>query len=173
MAIREIIKIPDPALKKVSVPIERVDDDLRKLVDDMLATMYNAPGVGLAAVQIGISRRLLVIDTAREDEPKNPLAFINPEIIWSSDEMSEYEEGCLSIPDVFDNVLRPAEVRVKYLDREGALQETLCTDFLATVIQHEIDHLNGVLFIDHLSRLKRDRVVRKFTKLARQARENV
>jgi peptide deformylase len=174
MAIRKIIKIPDPILKKISDPIERVDDDLNRLIDDMFQTMYDAPGVGLAAVQLGIPRRLLVIDTAREEEePRNPRCFINPEIIWSSEELSEYEEGCLSIPDVFDNVTRPAEVRVKHLDRDGKQRETLCSDFLATVIQHEIDHLNGVLFIDHLSRLKRDRVVRKFTKLARQARENV
>ncbi|MGB7204336.1 MAG: peptide deformylase [Anderseniella sp.] len=173
MAIREIIKIPDPVLKQVSAPVDRVDDELNKLVDDMLETMYNAPGIGLAAVQIAIPRRLLVVDLARDDQPKSPCTFINPEIVWSSEELSEYEEGCLSIPDVFDTIERPAEVRLKYLDRKGQQREEKFDGLMATVLQHEIDHLNGILFIDYLSRLKRDRVVRKFTKLARQARESV
>ena len=173
MAIREIVKLPDPILKKISQPVERVDDELRGLVDDMLATMYDAPGIGLAAVQIGIPRRLLVMDTAKDEQPKDPMAFINPEIVWSSDEVSEYEEGCLSIPDVFDNIERPAEVRVSYLDRDGKQHEEHYDGLMATVLQHEIDHLNGILFIDYLSRLKRSTIVRKFTKLARQQRENV
>jgi len=171
MAIRPIVKLPDPVLKQVSQPVERVDDELRALVGDMLQTMYDAPGIGLAAVQIGIPRRLLVIDLAKEDQPKDPMAFINPEIVWSSDDLSTYEEGCLSIPDVFDDVERPAEVKVKYVDEQGAQREMHCTGLMATCIQHEIDHLNGVLFIDHLSRLKRSMVVRKFTKMARQQRE--
>jgi peptide deformylase len=173
MATREIVKLPDPILKKISQPVERVDDELRSLVDDMLATMYDAPGIGLAAVQIGIPRRLLVVDIAKDEQPKTPMAFINPEIVWSSDELSEYEEGCLSIPDVFDNIERPAEVRVSYLDRDGKQHEELYDGLMATVLQHEIDHLNGILFIDYLSRLKRSTIVRKFTKLARQQRENV
>lgn len=171
MTIRPIVKLPDPVLKQVSQPVERVDDDLRALVGDMFQTMYDAPGIGLAAVQVGIPRRLLVIDLAKEDQPKDPMAFINPEIVWSSDDLSTYEEGCLSIPDVFDNVERPAEVKVKYVDESGKQQEMHCTGLMATCIQHEIDHLNGILFIDHLSRLKRSMVVRKFTKLARQQRE--
>lgn len=173
MAIREIVKLPDPILKKISQPVERVDDELRGLVDDMLATMYDAPGIGLAAVQVGIPRRLLVIDIAKDEQPKDPMAFINPEIIWNSDELSEYEEGCLSIPDVFDNIERPAEVRVSYLDRDGKQHEEHYDGLMATVLQHEIDHLNGILFIDYLSRLKRSTIVRKFTKLARQQRESV
>jgi peptide deformylase len=171
MAIRPIVKLPDPVLKQMSQPVERVDDELRALVGDMFQTMYDAPGIGLAAVQIGIPRRLLVVDLAKEDQPKDPKAFINPEIVWSSDDLSTYEEGCLSIPDVFDNVERPAEVKVKYVDELGKQQEMHCTGLMATCIQHEIDHLNGILFIDHLSRLKRSMVVRKFTKLARQQRE--
>jgi peptide deformylase len=173
MAIRDIIKLPDPLLKKVSAPVERVDDELRALADDMLATMYNAPGIGLAAVQIGIPRRLLVMDVAREEEPPAPHVLINPEVVWTSDGTSEHEEGCLSIPDVFYTVERPAEVKVAYLDREGHQQEMHCDGLLATCVQHEIDHLNGVLFIDHLSRLKRDRVIRKFNKIARHAKEGV
>jgi len=146
MAIREIVKLPDPILKKISQPVERVDDELRVLVDDMLATMYDAPGIGLAAVQIGVPRRLLVVDTAKDEQPK---------------------------PDVFDNIERPAQVRVSYLDRDGKQHEDVYEGLMATVLQHEIDHLNGILFIDYLSRLKRGTIVRKFTKLARQQRENV
>lgn len=173
MAIREIVKLPDPILKKISQPVERVDDELRRLADDMLATMYDAPGIGLAAVQVGVLRRLLVVDIAKDEEARSPMAFINPEIVWSSDESSEYEEGCLSIPEVFDTIERPAEVRVSYLDRDGKLQEAHYDGLMATVLQHEIDHLNGILFIDYLSRLKRGTIIRKFTKQARQQRENV
>jgi len=173
MAIREIVKLPDPILKKISQPVERVDDELRGLADDMLATMYDAPGIGLAAVQIGVPRRLLVVDIAKEEEPRSPKTFINPEVIWSSDELSEYEEGCLSIPEVFDTIQRPSQVRVSYLDRDGKQHETLYDGLMATVLQHEIDHLNGILFIDYLSRLKRGTIIRKFTKQARQQREKV
>jgi peptide deformylase len=169
MAVREIIKLPDRLLKKVSKPVTTVTPEIRALLDDMLETMYAAPGIGLAAVQIGIPQRLVVVDIVRdEDKPKNPMAFINPEIVWASEELREHEEGCLSIPDVFDVVKRPAEVKVRYLDREGRAQEMHCEGLLATCIQHEIDHLNGVLFIDRLSRLKRERVVRKFSKAARR-----
>ena len=169
MAVREIIKLPAPLLKRVSKPVPAVTSEIIALLDDMLETMYAAPGIGLAAVQIGIPKRLVVVDVVRDDDkPKNPLFFINPEIVWSSEEIREHEEGCLSIPEVFDIVKRPAEVRVRYIDRDGRVQEMHCADLLAICIQHEIDHLNGVLFIDRLSRLKRARVVKKFSKSARR-----
>lgn len=164
MALRTIIQLPDPRLKTVSKPVDKVDADTLALLDDMLETMYAAPGIGLAAIQIAEPRRLVVIDAVRDDEPRQPYFFINPEIVWCSDETAEYEEGCLSIPDVYEKVERPAECRVKYLDREGATRELECAGLLATCIQHEVDHLNGVLFIDHISRLKRERIVKKFTK---------
>jgi peptide deformylase len=168
MAIREILKLPDPVLKKVSKPVDKVTPEIISLMDEMFETMYAAPGIGLAAVQIGIPKRLVVIDTARDEAPKNPLYIINPEITWASEELNEHEEGCLSIPEVFDKVKRPAEVKVRFLDRTGAGQEMHCNGLLATCIQHEIDHLNGVLFIDRLTRLKRDRVIRKFSKAAKR-----
>jgi peptide deformylase len=140
----------------------------RKLADDMLETMYDAPGIGLAAIQIGLPLRLLVIDLAREDDEPAPHVFINPEILDSGDERSVYEEGCLSIPEYYAEVERPASVRVKYVDRDGREQEMMAEGLMATCLQHEIDHLNGVLFIDHISKLKRDMVVRKFRKLARE-----
>ena len=167
MPIRDIITLPDPKLRLVSKKIERVDGDLRKLIDDMLATMYEAPGIGLAAIQIAEPIRLLVVDPAPKDSPPAPMALINPEILWSSDERKTYEEGCLSIPDYYEEIERPASVRVAYLDREGKPQEKLAEGLLATVLQHEIDHLDGVLFIDYISKLKRDRVIKKFTKIAR------
>ena len=172
MALREIVILPDPVLKTVSTPVEAVTDDIRKLLDDMLETMYEAPGIGLAAVQIGILKRLVVVDAVRdEDAPRDPMFLVNPEVIWSSEETAEYEEGCLSIPEVYDNVTRPAEVTVRYLDRDGKECERHCDGLLATCIQHEIDHLDGILFIDYLSRLKRDRVVKKFAKAAKQSKE--
>ena len=164
MAKRPIIKLPDPLLKTVSAPVEAVDDEVRALLDDMLETMYEAPGIGLAAIQISVQKRLVTIDLARDDDPKDPHFFINPEIVWTSEETAIYEEGCLSIPEVYEEVERPAECKVKFLDRDGAEQELHCDGLLATCIQHEVDHLNGVLFIDHISRLKRERVVKKFTK---------
>jgi len=167
MTIKPLIILPDPLLRQVSAPIERVDDEARRLADDMLETMYDAPGIGLAAVQIGVPRRMLVIDVSREGEEKTPLVFINPEIVTSSDERSVYEEGCLSIPDYYAEVERPAVVTVNYVDREGKTQQVQADGLLATCLQHEIDHLNGVLFIDHISRLKRDMVVKKFTKAAK------
>jgi peptide deformylase len=165
--IYPIITIPDPVLRRMADPIEQVDDDLQRLMDDMLATMYDAPGVGLAAPQIGVSRRLIVMDAARDDEPKAPIVMANPQILDRSEEMRVHEEGCLSIPEVTAEVERPAVTRVSFLDREGKPQEAELEGILSTIVQHEIDHLNGVLFIDYLSRLKRDMIVKKFTKQKR------
>jgi peptide deformylase len=167
MPIKPLVLLPDPVLRLVSKPVERVDAPLLKLADDMLETMYDAPGIGLAAIQIGEALRMLVIDLAKEGDPPAPQIFINPEILGSSDERSVYEEGCLSIPDYYAEVERPATVRVKYLDRDGKQQEADADGLLATCLQHEMDHLNGVLFIDHISKLKRDMVVKKFKKLAK------
>lgn len=166
-SIYSIVTIPDPVLRKMADPVERVDDSLRKLMDDLLATMYDAPGVGLAAPQVGISRRVIVMDTARDDEPKAPIVMANPEILERSEDMHIHEEGCLSVPEVTADVERPAITRVSYLDREGKRQEAELEGLLSTIVQHEVDHLNGVLFIDYLSRLKRDMIVRKFTKQKR------
>ena len=174
MTIRPIITLPEPLLKTVSEPVAGVDAEVRALFDDMLATKYDAPGIGRAAVQIGVARRLVVVDAVRDEEaPRNPICLANPHIVWACEELAEYEEGCLSIPEIYDKVTRPAEVKVRFLDREGHGREMHCTGLLATCIQHEIDHLNGVLFIDHLSRLKRDRIVKKFTKAKRQEKEPV
>jgi peptide deformylase len=167
MSIKPLILLPDPILRQVSKPVERVDDQLRKFAGDMLDTMYDAPGIGLAAIQVGEPLRMLVIDLAKEGEEPAPHVFINPEVLESSDERSVYEEGCLSIPDYYAEVERPASVRVKYLDRDGKAQEIAADGLMATCLQHEIDHLNGVLFIDHISKLKRDMVMKKFKKLAR------
>ena len=167
MTIKPLIILPDPILRQVSAPIEQVDDAVRNLSADMLETMYDAPGIGLAAIQIGVPKRLLVIDLSKEDEEKKPQVFINPEILQSSDERSVYEEGCLSIPDYYAEVERPARVTVRHLGLDGKEQITEAEGVLATCLQHEIDHLNGVLFIDHISRLKREMVIRKFTKAAK------
>ncbi|MBY3415083.1 peptide deformylase [Rhizobium laguerreae] len=167
MTIKPLIILPDPVLRQLSKPIERVDSDLQRLADDMLETMYDAPGIGLAAIQIGVPRRMLVIDISREGEERQPQVFINPEILTSSDERSVYEEGCLSIPDYYAEVERPATVSVKYLDRNGKEQTVEADGLLATCLQHEIDHLDGVLFIDYISRLKREMVIKKFTKAAK------
>jgi peptide deformylase len=169
MALKPIIILPDPKLRLVSRKIERVDSDLRRLIDDLIETMHDAPGVGLAAIQVAEPIRLLVIDTAKKEEPPDPQVFINPEIVWSSEERSTYEEGCLSIPEYYAEVERPASVRARALDREGKEREVLAEGLLATVLQHEIDHLDGVLFIDHISKLKRDRVIKKFQKAAKRA----
>jgi peptide deformylase len=172
MTVRPILKLPDPLLRTASKPVAAVDDEVRALFDDMLETMYDAPGIGLAAVQVGVAKRLVVADVVKEENaPRRPLFFANPEIVWASDTLAEYEEGCLSIPEVYDMVTRPDAVRVKFLDRDGRPQEMHCTGLLATCIQHEIDHLNGVLFIDHLSRLKRERITRRFVKAKRQEKE--
>jgi peptide deformylase len=166
----EILTIPDPVLRQKSVALETVTEDTRRFMDRMLKTMYEAPGIGLAAIQVGEPVRIVTIDVSRdEDEVKKPLFLVNPEIVWSAeDERSTYEEGCLSIPDYYAEVERPARVRFRYLDYHGKPQEQEADGLLATCVQHEIDHLNGMLFIDYLSKLKRDLVVRKFTKAARE-----
>ncbi len=167
MAIMPIITVPDPRLRKVSTPVERVDAEILTLLDDMLETMYDAPGIGLAAIQVAVPKRIVVVDTGKTDETRAPLFLINPEVVWASEELSVYNEGCLSVPDYYDDVKRPARVRVRHLDRVGAVQEFDADGLLATVVQHELEHLEGGLFIDHLSRLKRERVVKRLTKVAR------
>ena len=177
MAIREILTVPHPVLKQVSTPVTEVTDDLRRLMDDMLETMYDAPGIGLAAVQIGEPVRVIVMDLQEKpaDAPedaegvKTPRYFVNPEIVWKSEELAPYEEGCLSVPEVYDEVQRPARVRLKYLDYNGNAVEEEADGLFAVCIQHEMDHLEGVLFIDHLSKLKRDRAVTKVKKLRKAA----
>ncbi len=164
MSVRDIVVLPDQILRQVSKPLALVDAEAKKLWDDMLETMYAAPGIGLAAVQVGVPLRLVVADLAKEGEEKQPLFFANPEIIWRSEAASDYEEGCLSIPEYYEMVTRPAEVVLRYLDRKGEPAELHAKGLLATCLQHEIDHLDGILFIDHISRLKRDRVVKKFVK---------
>ena len=168
MAIRDILIIPEKKLRLKSEPIKAFDKPLRALVDDMFETMYEAPGIGLAAIQIGEPVRVITIDVAGKDEPKAPQLFINPEIVWSSEETSTYEEGCLSIPEYYEEVERPAKVRVTYFDADGKAHEVEADGLLATCLQHEIDHINGVLFIDHISKLKRDMVIKKFTKAAKK-----
>mgnify|MGYP003555964377 FL=1 len=168
MPLKPLVLLPDPILKSISKPVERVDKALLKLADEMLETMYDAPGIGLAAVQVGEPLRMLVIDLAKEGEEKTPQVFINPEILAMTEDRSVYEEGCLSIPDYYAEVERPAGVRVKHVGRDGKVHEIEATGLLATCLQHEIDHLNGVLFIDHISKLKRDMVIKKFGKLAKQ-----
>jgi peptide deformylase len=204
MAIRPILTLPDPLLRVKCTPVAAVDDRIRALMDDMLETMYDAPGIGLAASQIGVTERVIVVDVAKrreaiarrqqaqedaeageeqeaeeeqapetsgvEDTVPDPICLANPEIVWASEDRSVYEEGCLSIPEFQEEVERPAQIRVKYLDRDGKEREIHADGILATCLQHEIDHINGVLFIDHISRLKRERILKKFTKAAR--REN-
>jgi peptide deformylase len=167
MAIRPILTLPDRILRKQAKRVERVDAELNRLIDDMFATMYDAPGIGLAAPQIGISRRLIIMDPAKDDQPKTPLVMVNPEILDRSEELRLHEEGCLSIPEFNAEIERPARTRVAYIDREGKAQEMEMEGIWSTLVQHEVDHLNGILFIDYLSRLKRDMVVRKFTKQKR------
>ena len=164
MTKRKIITEPDIILRKKSVTLEKVDDDLRDLMDDMLETMYAAPGIGLAAIQIGILKRLVVIDISKEKEKRKPIFLVNPEIIYRSKETSVYEEGCLSLPGQFAEVERPAECSVKYIDYFGKDKELKANGLLATCIQHEIDHLNGILFIDYLSKLKKDMIIKKLVK---------
>jgi peptide deformylase len=171
MAVRRILTVADPAdvkvLKQVSTPVEGVDDHLRGLMDDMLETMYAAPGIGLAAVQIGEPKRVIVMDLAREDEEPQPRYFVNPEITWKSEELFTYEEGCLSVPEIYDGVERPARCKLKYLNYQGDPVEEDAEGLFAVCIQHEFDHLEGVLFIDKLSRLKRERAIAKVKKLKR------
>ena len=164
MAKRPILILPDPRLRAVADPIVEIDEDIKTLAKDMLETMYEAPGIGLAAPQVGELKRIVVMDLSKDDEPKNPIVMINPEILKFSEETVTTEEGCLSIPELYYDVERPAEVTVRYTDLDGKVQETEAKDRLAICVQHELDHLDGVLYIDYLSRLKRDRVVKKFQK---------
>jgi peptide deformylase len=168
MAVHEIIKIPDKRLRQVSEPVKKIDAGIRKLADDMFETMYKAPGIGLAAIQIGVTKRVVTMDLSKKEDDHQPQVFINPELIWTSDKKLTREEGCLSIPDYYEEVERPAEVKVKYLDLDGKAQEIEASGLLATCLQHEIDHTNGVLFIDYLSKLKRDRITKKFIKAAKK-----
>jgi peptide deformylase len=175
MALRDIIILPDKQLRLVSKPIEKVTAEIRQLVDDMFETMYAAPGIGLAAIQVAQPLRLITMDLAKRDEngetQQQPRVFINPEILSASEDLSVYEEGCLSIPEYYEEVERPAKVRVRFTDLDGKVHEEDAEGLYATCIQHEIDHLNGVLFIDHLSKLKRDRVLKKFSKAAKREAE--
>jgi peptide deformylase len=167
MALRPVLIAPDPRLKTVSQPVDQVDSGIRSLADDMLESMYAADGIGLAAIQIGVPRRVLVLDLARKDGRKEPRVFVNPKILWSSEEAAVYEEGCLSVPDIWEEVERPAQIRAEYLDTDGRLQTLEAEGLLATCLQHEIDHLDGILFVDHLSRLKRTMALRKLAKAQR------
>ena len=169
MALLDIINVPDPMLKTKSTPVDVVDADTRKLLDVMLETMYDAPGIGLAAIQVAVAKRMIVMDTAGEDEEKRPQFFINPEVVWESDDVRTFSEGCLSVPEHYADVERPASVRVKYLDYDGNMQEDLMEGLDATCIQHEIDHLNGVVFIDYLSRLKRNMIIKKVQKATKDS----
>ncbi len=173
MAVRDILKLPDKRLRLVSEPVKKIDAGIRALVEDMFATMYAAPGIGLAGIQIGVVKRVVVMDLSKKDDTHKPQVFINPEITWASEEKSTHEEGCLSIPEYYEEVERPSEVKVKFLDLDGKTHEISAEGLFATCIQHEIDHTNGVLFIDHISKLKRDRVIKKFTKAAKTAKKKV
>jgi peptide deformylase len=167
MSILTILETPDPRLKVVSEPVAAVDDALRALMDDMAETMYAAPGIGLAAIQVGVAKRILVIDLQETEGDKNPRFFVNPEIVWSSDSLNVYNEGCLSVPEQYAEVTRPDRITVRYLDYQGAAHEEKMDGLMATCLQHEMDHLEGILFIDHLSRLKRDMILRKLAKAKR------
>lgn len=177
MAIREILVLPDKRLREVSKPVAKITPQVKALVEDMFETMYDAPGIGLAAIQIGEPVRIVTMDIAKRENDDDeatkaePRVFINPEIVWSSEEQAPYEEGCLSIPQFYEEVERPAKVRVRYLDIDGKEHEDEADGLFATCIQHEIDHLNGVLFIDHISKLKRDRVLKKFAKAAKRGED--
>ena len=169
MAIRTILTAPDPRLKAVSTDVEKVNDEIRKLAADMADSMYKADGIGLAAIQIGVAKRVIVMDLDQKDGQKNPKTFINPKILWASDEMATFEEGCLSVPEIWDDVERPARIRCEYLNLGGKRVELEADGLLATCLQHEMDHLQGVLFIDHLSRLKRSMALKKLTKAKKQS----
>jgi peptide deformylase len=173
MTVREILKLPDKRLRLVSEPVKKVDAGIRALVADMFETMYAAPGIGLAGIQVGVDKRVVVMDLSKKDDTQKRQVFINPEITWASDEQSAHEEGCLSIPEYYEEVERPTEVKIKYLDLDGKTHEISAKGIFATCLQHEIDHTNGVLFIDHISKLKRDRVIKKFTKAAKTATKKV
>jgi peptide deformylase len=168
MTIRPLVILPDAKLRLVSEPVPMVTDEIRQLAGDMLDTMYDAPGVGLAAIQIGVPKRVVTMDVSKTEGERHPMVLINPEILWASEERRSYEEGCLSIPEYYEEVERPDRVRFRFMDLDGQTVERDADGLLATCVQHEIDHLNGVLFIDYLSKLKRDRVVTKFKKAAKR-----
>jgi peptide deformylase len=167
MTIRPILTAPDPRLKRVAADVAKVDGEIRRLIDDMLETMYKADGIGLAAVQIGVAKRVIVMDIDQKDGKRNPRVFVNPKILWASEELASFEEGCLSVPDIWEEVERPASIRAEYLGRDGKKQTLEADGLLADCLQHEMDHLKGVLFIDHLSRLKRSIALRKLAKAKR------
>lgn len=171
MTIRPLVILPDARLRQVSTPVGTIDDEIRTLAADMLETMYDAPGVGLAAIQVGVTKRVVTIDTSKDENARQPQVFIDPEIVWASEEKRVYDEGCLSIPEYYGEVERPDRVRVRFRDLSGETREIEADGLLATCIQHEIDHLDGVLFIDHLSKLKRDRVIKKFVKAAKRGED--
>jgi peptide deformylase len=168
---RPIITLPDKRLRLVSEPVGKITGDIRKLVEDMFDSMYEAPGIGLAAIQLGVAKRIVTMDLSKKGGPSDPQVFINPEIVWRSEDQSVYEEGCLSIPEIHEDVERPARVKVKFLDLDGRPHEIEAEGLFATCIQHEVDHLNGVLFVDHISKLKRDRIIKKFAKAAKRAED--
>ena len=165
MPILPIIIAPDPRLKIKSELVDKVTPELVKLMDDMLDTMYDAPGIGLAAPQVGFRKRIIVADVSKQEEERNPYQMVNPEVVWSSPELFDYEEGCLSLPDQYADVSRPRRVKIKYLDRTGSSQTVEAEDLLAVCLQHEIDHLEGILFVDHITKLKRDLILRKLRKM--------
>jgi peptide deformylase len=169
LAILEILTAPDPVLKKKASPVEKVTDKIRTLMDDMVETMYVAPGIGLAAPQVGVLKNIIVVDVSGDDEEPHPYKMINPEITWASEELATYEEGCLSVPESFSEVERPARVKIRYMDENELEHEIEADGLLATCVQHEIDHLNGTLFIDHISRIKRSIIMRKLTKMKKMA----
>jgi peptide deformylase len=174
MAILPIIETPDPQLKIISTPVDGVDDALRTLIDDMFETMYHAPGIGLAAIQVGVPKRVLVIDLQEKDEEtgqtiNEPMVFVNPEILEESEDLTVYNEGCLSVPEMYADVVRPSVIKAKWLDRDGTEHVETLDGLLATCLQHEMDHLEGILFIDHLSKLKRDMLLKKLAKLRKVA----
>ena len=164
MPIRKILTIPDPVLRQKSLAVKKIDKDIKNLMDEMIKTMYDAPGIGLAAIQIGVPKRVVVMDLSKDSDKKEPMYFINPEITWKSNVNSSYEEGCLSIPNQFAKIERPDKCHVKYLDYNGEEKEIKAEGLLSTCIQHEVDHLNGILFIDYLSKLKKDIIVKKVSK---------
>ena len=164
MALRRILTVPDPMLRQKSIPVEKIDANIKNLMNDMLETMYDAPGIGLAAIQIGIAKRVVVMDVSKEADKKEPLYFVNPEITWKSSTSTTYEEGCLSIPNQFAKIKRADKCNVKYLDYDGVEKEIKAEGLIATCIQHEIDHLNGILFIDYLSKIKKDMIIKKLKK---------
>ena len=170
MTIRPLVIIPDSKLRLVSEPVKEITQEIRQLADDMLETMYDAPGVGLAAIQIGVPVRMVTMDVSKTEEERQPMVLINPEVTWTSEEKRVYEEGCLSIPEYYEEVERPDRIRFRYMNLNGETVEQDADGLMATCVQHEIDHLNGVLFIDYLSRLKRDMIVKKVVK-SRKDRE--